>query len=106
MRAVWLSGLLLITAAKTAFSQEIGDAELGLRYAEEVCSPCHAVHAQQIDSFLKQATPFQIVADASGMTANALTAWLQTSHPSMPDIVMTDEEMRNVIEYILSIKTK
>jgi hypothetical protein len=64
------------------------------------------VHARQTDSPVEGATPFQIVADASGITANALTAWLQTSHPTMPNIIMTDEEMRNVIEYILSLKTK
>jgi mono/diheme cytochrome c family protein len=106
MRLVFLSGLLLTIAPAPAFSQDIGDAELGLQYAEETCSSCHAVHAHEIDSRAEQATPFQIVADASGMTANALTAWLQTSHPTMPNIIMSDEEMRNVIEYILSLKTK
>jgi hypothetical protein len=49
---------------------------------------CHAVHANEIDSRVEQATPFQIVADVSGMTPNALTAWLQTSHPTIPSIIM------------------
>jgi mono/diheme cytochrome c family protein len=106
MPAIWFSALFVIIACEAASSQEIGDAELGLQYAESVCAPCHAVHAHQIDSFLQQATPFQIVADASGMTPNALTAWLQTSHPSMPNIIMTDEDTRNVIEYILSLRTE
>jgi|RhiMetdeSRZDD1v2_1073273.scaffolds.fasta_scaffold20317_8 cytochrome c len=100
-----IAGLLLL-APMPAFGQEIGDTELGRQYAEDVCSACHAIHAHEIDSPVEQATPFQIVADASGMTANALTAWLQTSHPTMPNIIMSDEEMRNVIEYILSLKTK
>ena len=106
MRLTFLSGLLLIIAYVPALSQEIGDTELGRQYAEEVCSACHAIHTHQIDSPVEQATPFQSVADASGMTPNALTAWLQTSHPTMPNIIMSDEEMRNVIEYILSLKTK
>jgi hypothetical protein len=71
-----------------AFSQEIGDTELGRQYTEETCSSCHAVHAHEIDSRFEHATPFQIVAEASGMTANALTAWLQTSHPTIPNIIM------------------
>ena len=106
MHTVYAAGLLLVVASELAFSQEIGDTELGRQYAEEVCSACHAVHALQIDSPVEQATPFQVVADASGITANALTAWLQTSHPTMPNIILSDEEMRNVIEYILSLKTK
>jgi mono/diheme cytochrome c family protein len=104
MRIAYVAGLFLLAAPVTAFSQEIGDAELGHQYAEEVCSPCHAVNAHQIDSPVEQAPPFQIVADTPGMTANALTAWLQTSHPTMPNIILTDEEMRNVIAYILSLK--
>jgi hypothetical protein len=44
------------------------------------------------------------VANTAGMTANALAAWLQSSHPTMPDIRLTDEEMRNVIGYILSLR--
>jgi hypothetical protein len=95
MRLAFLSGLLLTIASVPAFSQEIGDTELGRQYAEETCSSCHAVHAHEIDSRFQHATPFQIVADASGKTANALTAWLQTSHPTMPNIIMSDEEMGN-----------
>ena len=38
------------------------------------------------------------------LSAITLTAWLQTLHPTMPNIVMTDAEMRNVIQYILSLK--
>jgi hypothetical protein len=106
MRVKCLSGLLLIVASMPAQAQQIGGAERGLRYAESICSPCHAVHANQIHSPVKRATPFQLVADTSGMTANALTAWLQTSHPTMPNVIMTDENMRNVIEYILSLKTR
>src|SRR5262245_37722562 len=97
MRIRCVAGLLLVVVPVPAFGQEISDTVLGRQYAEEVCSACHAINAHEIDSLVEQATPFQIVADASGMTANALTAWLQTSHPTMPNIVLSDEDMRNVI---------
>ncbi len=98
--------VLMLSAAipATAVSQQIGDAEKGLQYASEVCSGCHAVRPEQLTSPLPQAPRFEDVANISGMTAIALTAWLQTSHPTMPNIRMTDEEMRNVIQYILSLK--
>jgi hypothetical protein len=53
---------------------------------------------------LPEAPRFEDVANISGMTAIALTVWFQTSHPTMPNIIMKDEEMRDVIQYILSLK--
>jgi cytochrome c len=87
-----------------AASQEIGDPAKGLQFAMAVCSVCHAVTPEQPHSRLPQAPRFVDVANTSGMTANALTTWLQTSHPTMPNIILTDEEMRNVIQYIVSLK--
>jgi mono/diheme cytochrome c family protein len=88
----------------TAASQEVGDAGEGFRYASEVCSECHAVRRDELASPLPQAPRFEDVANTPGMTGIALIAWFQTSHPTMPDIVMKDEEMRNVVQYILSLK--
>jgi mono/diheme cytochrome c family protein len=99
--------LILILGAAipaTAMSQQIGDAEKGLQYASEVCSRCHAVRREQLTSPLPQAPRFEDVANVSGMTAIALTAWFQTSHPTMPNIAVNEADMRNVIQYILSLK--
>jgi len=96
--------LLSVTLCAPAMSQQIGDAEKGLRYALEACSGCHAVHPEQLLSPLPQAPRFQDVANTHGMTAIALTVWFQTSHPTMPNITMRDQDMRNVIQYILSLK--
>ena len=41
-----------------------------------------------------------------GMTATALNVWLQTSHPTMPNIVLTETNRDNVIAYITSLKRK
>jgi mono/diheme cytochrome c family protein len=86
-------------------AQEIGDAEKGRTFAIEVCSGCHAVLPEQPFSPVAEAPRFEDVANTSGMTAIALTAWFQTSHPTMPNIRLTDEETRNVIQYILSLKS-
>jgi hypothetical protein len=47
---------------------------------------------------------FKDVANTSGMTATALTIWLQTSHPTMPNIILEPNDMSNVVAYILSLK--
>ena len=40
------------------------------------------------------------------MTATALRTWLQTSHPTMPNIVLKADDRDNVIAYILSLNAK
>jgi mono/diheme cytochrome c family protein len=101
----WL-GLMLSSLIPTpVLSQQIGDAEKGKQYALEFCTGCHAVQPEQPLSPLPKAPRFEDVANTPGMTAISLTAWFQTSHPTMPNIVMTDAQMRNVIQYILSLKS-
>jgi hypothetical protein len=40
------------------------------------------------------------------MTDLALSVWLQTSHPTMPNIILEQDDMRNVIAYIRSLQSK
>jgi hypothetical protein len=37
------------------------------------------------------------------MTEMALSVWLQSSHPTMPNIILNPDEMRNVVGYIRSL---
>jgi mono/diheme cytochrome c family protein len=86
-----------------AIAQE-ADVAAGKAYAEEICATCHAVQPAEMDSPLFEATPFQEVADTPGMTELALSVWLQSSHPTMPNIVLEQDDMRNVIAYIRSLE--
>lgn len=38
------------------------------------------------------------------MTDRALRVWLQTSHPTMPNFVLTRDERNDIAAYILSLK--
>ena len=40
------------------------------------------------------------------MTATALRVFLTTSHPKMPNPIVTSEQMADVIAYILSLLSK
>ncbi len=55
---------------------------------------------------LPQAPTFQSVADTPGMTEMALTVWMQSSHPTMPNIILKSDELRNVVAYIRSLDRK
>lgn len=94
---------LLALAGGPALAQD-ADIEAGEAYAEHVCAGCHAVLADEKYSPLETAPTFQEVADTPGMTEMALTVWLQSSHPTMPNVILTQDEMRNVVAYIRSLK--
>ena len=63
---------------------------------------CHGISEEK--SPLPQAPRFRNVADQPGITATALQVWMQTSHPTMPNIIVAPNDMRNVIAYIISLK--
>ena len=98
-----LASMLALPAAAAA--QDLGNAKLGKEYAERVCAECHDVEARGEISPNPDAPSFQSVADTTGMSARALVVWLQTSHPTMPNLILKPDDMDNVIAYIMSLKT-
>ncbi len=98
---------LTLAAALLALSSEAlaqdADIQAGAAYAKEVCAACHAVLPNEQISPLPEAPTFQSVAKTPGMTEMALTVWLQSSHPTMPNIVLEPDDMRNVVAYIRSL---
>ena len=105
MKSLILAGIVTFGLSGAAGAQE-ADVAAGKAYAEEVCAACHAVQVGDLESPLFEASPFQEVADTPGMTELALSVWLQTSHPTMPNIVLEQDDLRNVMAYIRSLKGK
>jgi mono/diheme cytochrome c family protein len=94
--------------------QELGDPGAGFTVAEEVCAQCHAVLPGQ-GIFLEPKPlpfegsvplPFEDIANTPGITEMALLAWMTSSHPTMPDIMLEAEELRDVVAYILNLKNQ
>lgn len=105
MKGLMLMGAMTLALAGAAAAQE-ADIAAGKAYAKKVCADCHAVQAGDEFSPLVVASPFQEVADTPGMTELALSVWLQSSHPTMPNIVLEQDDLRNVVAYIRSLKGK
>ena len=101
-----LTALALVAGSAVGSAQDVGDARKGLGFAQKFCSECHAILAREKPSPVPSAPPFQAVADTPGMTATALIVWFRTSHPTMPNLIIRDEDMDNVIAYILSLREK
>jgi mono/diheme cytochrome c family protein len=103
MRLLLLSvALVVATAASVRAARDVGDPQAGFAYAKEVCSVCHGISAEK--SPLPKATRFREVADRPGITGTALRVWMETMHPTMPNIIVDKQDMLNVIAYILSLK--
>jgi hypothetical protein len=43
---------------------------------------------------------------ASATTALSLRAFLQTPHPTMPNLILTPEETDDIIAYLLALKSE
>src|SRR6266446_2806272 len=103
-RVVALGALLVTVSAGRVQAQDVSERMKGASFAQQICAECHAVHAGQPRSPNGQAPTFETVAKTPGMTAIALTAILRTSHRTMPNIILADDDLRNVIAYILTLK--
>jgi mono/diheme cytochrome c family protein len=96
--------LALGLAPMSVNAEEPGDPSAGLVYASSHCAGCHAVRGTDNMSPNPAATPFVSVAETSGMTGRALAVWLETSHPTMPNLVVAPKDRDDVIAYIMSLQ--
>jgi hypothetical protein len=106
MRTLILSAVFSIFGMVPASrAQEIGDVQQGRQLALDVCASCHAVRAGQTQSPLATAPSFEEIAHTPGMTPAALTFWLTAqSHPTMPNLILSPQQVRNVSAYLLSLR--
>ncbi len=88
-----------------AAAQEVGNIEAGHAYAKKICAECHAVERGEKESPYLDLPSFQAVADSPGITERALAVWLQNPHPNMPDFILPQPDMEDVIAYIMSLKS-
>lgn len=104
MKSLLLSTGIVVATATGALAGDPSSSQAGFAYAEKYCSECHGLSAEP--SPLPQAPRFKEVAEQPGITAMSLQVWLQTSHPTMPNIIIEPKDMSNVIAYILSLKDR
>jgi mono/diheme cytochrome c family protein len=107
MKHLLLSSTIVLTAFTGLMAQEveIGDSQAGFTYAKEVCANCHAIVSNET-SPVPEAPAFDEIANRPGMSAEVLLEWMQTVHPTMPNITLEREDLIDVIAYILTHKDK
>ena len=103
-----LTPIVVVTFAallSSAQAQNIGDAMSGERLARTICAQCHAVRSGQLRSPDPMAPSFTNIATTLGMTDRALRVWLQSSHPTMPNFILSPSERDDVVAYIMALKS-
>lgn len=96
--------LCLFGVSGPAMSQDIGDPESGRELAEKVCAACHGINKGYEPSPEPFAPTFQAIANTPGMSPIAISVFLQTPHATMPNLVLTREEIADLAAYITSLK--
>jgi len=104
MRTLLAAAIILAMPLPRGEAQDIGQPGLGLELASRLCAQCHAVQKDRAQSPNGQAPRFSAIAAVPGMTALALSATLNTSHRSMPNILLEARDQADIIAYILSLK--
>jgi mono/diheme cytochrome c family protein len=98
---------LAVALAATAFNAKAQDGNIsaGHAFAREACKSCHMVEAEEGSSRVIVIGPaFREIANTPGMTATAIRVFLTSSHPKMPNLILTPEEMADVSAFILSLR--
>jgi mono/diheme cytochrome c family protein len=111
-RTLWIRILAVAVIALAAFllirmhnasGAQSTSAAAGHRLAEAWCKECHAIESGAIGA-AKSGPDFVLVANQLSTTALSLRVFLQTSHRSMPNLILKPDETDNLINYILSLK--
>jgi mono/diheme cytochrome c family protein len=96
----------LIGLLSSASAQE-ADLSAGRHLAEAVCRACHQIDATSPNAGLISGAPsFVDISRMPSTTELAIKVFLRTSHPTMPNFILSPEEIDSVTAYILSLARK
>jgi len=103
-----LTAAALLAAAIPAHAESRdmpGNALQGRELAVKECSQCHLVsRAARAAGHAGVGPAFADIADSASITPTSLFVFLHSSHPPMPDIILSKQESADVIAYIMSLK--
>ncbi len=101
MRLLLSVALPVLLAAAPAMA---GDADAGKALAQRWCGNCHMVEPSQVSASATGVPTFAGIARMPSTTEVSLRVFFQSPHQRMPDLHLSNGEMSDVIEYILSLK--
>jgi mono/diheme cytochrome c family protein len=105
---MWRLIVLLVFAIlfgdQSAQAQDSFEARQGRAFAQRVCSGCHGIELDA-PALAAGAPNFYAIARTPGMSSLALRVALETPHHSMPNLMLTADELRDITAYIMSLRS-
>jgi cytochrome c len=102
--SVALAALLLVRLHNASSEPLVPDsASAGHKLAEAWCTACHVIEGTTAGAS-SAAPDFVAIANQPGTTALSVKVFLQTSHRSMPNLVLTPAQTGDLADYIISLK--
>jgi cytochrome c len=93
--------LMLTLLSSSASAQSVrGNPLIGRQTAMTLCVPCHQVGETHRDG----APSFVDVANMPSTTALSLRVFLRSNHKGMPNLIIADSDIDDLIAYILNLK--
>jgi mono/diheme cytochrome c family protein len=105
MRRIVLScaSAAALTVPIDALAQPASSHSLGRQVAIELCSSCHRVtEGQPLPR--QDVASFVGIANLPSTTALSLRVFLRSNHKGMPNLIVSESDTDNLIDYILSLK--
>jgi len=96
--------IVLVLAGPGARAAEIGDATRGLDYARVYCAECHGVEPGEMISPFSDVPAFREIANTPGISELALFSFFQTTHPTMPDLMVPSADVQDLIAYFATLR--
>ena len=95
---------LLFASAMPALAAQTGDAKQGQLLVEKSCSSCHAtdVAATVGDG----APPLSFIAKDNKTRPAWIRGWLMDPHPPMPGIMLSRQQVENIIAYLNALPVR
>ena len=92
-----------LAAPVAALAQPGGSHSLGRQVAIELCSSCHRVTEGQPRT-ARNVASFFAIANLPSTTALSLKVFLRSNHKGMPNLIVSEPDSDQLIDYILSLK--
>ncbi len=102
----WIIALVACGVLAGPAAAQIVDPSRGQELAERLCAVCHNVGPSPGAPVAADIPSFFTIANRLGQSRERLTgAIILPPHPAMPTVSFTNSEIRDVVAYIMSLKS-
>lgn len=99
-----IGAALLLPVARLAAQDDSVVVAEGRKLAEQWCAECHVIDRDQDFAGSDAIPTFPEVAASPAVTSAGLKAFFSSPHQQMPDIQLTQQQIDEIVAYILSLR--